>query len=74
MQSSAKTVTEYIASFPPERAEAIKKVRAVILKNPPPGYEENMNWGMISYEMPLSKFPATYNDQLLIVAGLASEK
>jgi len=74
MQSKAKSVAQYLASLPPERAEAIKKVRAVILKNLPPGYEENMNWGMISYQIPLSIFPDTYNGQPLLVAALASEK
>ncbi|MEX0622036.1 MAG: DUF1801 domain-containing protein [Candidatus Woykebacteria bacterium] len=74
MQSNAKTVEEYISSLTAERAEAIKKVREVILKNLPPGYEENMNWGMISYEIPLSKFSDTYNKQPLGIVALASQK
>ncbi len=74
MQSAAATVEEYIASLPPERQEAIKSVRKVILENLPQGYQETMNWGMISYEIPLSVYPDTYNKQPLSYAALASQK
>lgn len=74
MQSTAATVEEYIASLPPERREAIKTVRKVILDNLPHGYQETMNWGMISYEVPLSVYPDTYNKQPLSYAALASQK
>ena len=53
MQSSASSVQEYLESLPENRREAIKQVREVILKNLPMGIEETMNWGMISYEVPL---------------------
>ena len=33
-----------------------------------------MNWGMISYEVPLSVCPDTYNGQPLLYAALASQK
>ena len=33
-----------------------------------------MNWGMISYEVPLSTCPDTYNGQPLMYAALASQK
>jgi len=33
-----------------------------------------MNWGMISYEVPLSVYPDTYNKQPLMFAALASQK
>lgn len=74
MQSKAKTVQEYIHSLPEDRRLQIKKVRAVIRKNLPKGYKEAMNWGMISYEVPLSVYPDTYNGQPLGYAALASQK
>ena len=74
MRSEAKSVSEYINSLPEERKQAIQKVRKVILDNLPNGIEENMNWGMISYEIPLSIHPDTYNKQPLMFAALASQK
>jgi hypothetical protein len=33
-----------------------------------------MNWGMITYEVPLEVYPDTYNKQPLMFAALASQK
>ncbi|MEK6821362.1 MAG: DUF1801 domain-containing protein [archaeon] len=74
VRSSATTVTAYLASLPKERAAVIKAVRAVIKKNLPKGYVEVMNWGMISYEIPLKTYHITYNKQPLPYAGLAAQK
>jgi uncharacterized protein YdhG (YjbR/CyaY superfamily) len=74
MQSKAATVEEYLAELPPERREQIEAVRAVILENLPEGYEEAMNWGMISYQVPLAVYPDTYNKQPMMYAALASQK
>ena len=49
-------------------------MRDVILANLPDGYVETMNWGMISYEVPLETYPDTYNGQPLSYAALASQK
>jgi hypothetical protein len=74
MQSKATTVTEYLAELPEDRRAALKKVRAVIRKHLPKGYQEGMQYGMISYAIPLKKFPKTYNGQPLALASLASQK
>ena len=74
MQSNAKTVDEYLSKIPEDRKNAIQKVREVILANLPEGIVETMNWGMISYEVPLSVYPDTYNGKSLSFAGLASQK
>lgn len=74
MKSSAQTVTEYLDDLPPERLEAIETVREVILANLPEGFEEAINWGMIAYQVPLSRYPDTYNKQPLLMAALASQK
>ena len=74
MQSSAKTVHEYLDELPAERLEAVETVRDVILENLPEGFEEVMNWGMITYQVPLSRYPDTYNKKPLMLAALASQK
>lgn len=74
MRSDAKTVDEYLASLPEDRRAAIAAVRGTILRELPAGYEEVMNWGMISYQVPLETHPDTYNGQPLMYAALASQK
>jgi hypothetical protein len=49
-------------------------VRDVVLQHLPEGYREAMNWGMISYEVPLERYPSTYNKQPLGYAALAAQK
>ena len=74
MRSEAKTVDGYLAELPRDRREAISAVWRVIVENLPDGYEEAMNWGMITYQVPLSTYPETYNKQPLMYAALASQK
>jgi len=72
--SKAATVEEYLAEFPVDRREVIAAVRKVVLKNLPKGYREGMNFGMIAYEIPLERYPVTYNKQPLMYAALAAQK
>lgn len=74
MQSNANTVEDYLAELPLERRKALEKVRRTILDHLPDGYEEVMNWGMITYQIPLERYPDTYNDRPLMYAALASQK
>ena len=74
MQSNAQTVEEYLSALPEERRETIEAVRRTILKHLPEGYEEVMNWGMITYQVPLEVYPDTYNGKPLMYAALASQK
>ncbi len=74
MRSSAATVDQYLSELPDNRLEAIEAVRDVILENLPDGFEEAMNWGMITYQVPLERYPDTYNKQPLMMAALASQK
>src|SRR4029078_6325705 len=73
-RSTASTVDEYLASLPEERRAVISAVREVVLRNLPAGYQETMNWGAISYEVPLERYPTTYNGQPLSFAALAAQK
>jgi hypothetical protein len=72
--SRANTVREYLAGLPADRRAAIAAVRKVIRDHLPDGYEEGMLYGMISYYVPLSRYPTTYNGQPLALASLASQK
>jgi len=74
MQSTAETVAEYLAGLTQDRRQAIEQVRRTILDHLPQGYEEAMNWGMITYQIPLDRYPDTYNGQPLMYAALASQK
>lgn len=74
MRSSVTTVADYLAALAEDRREAVTRVRRVIIDHLPEGYEEAMNWGMISYEVPLATYPDTYNGQPLMYTALASQK
>ena len=74
MKSEALTVEEYLAELPLDRRQTIDQVRQIILDNLPEGYEEEMNWGMITYQVPLDVYPNTYNKQPLMYAALANQK
>ena len=61
MQSKVKNVTDYLKEVPEERAPYFSKLRDVILKNIPKGFEECMQYGMIGYVVPHSIFPDGYH-------------
>ena len=73
-RSNASTVDEYLDELAPDRRGQIETVREVVLENLPDGYSESMNWGMITWEIPLERYPKTYNKQPLMYAALASQK
>lgn len=74
MRSDAKTVEEYLDQLPDDRREALSEIRDFVLAALPNGIEEEMRWGMISYSVPLSMEPDTYNGEPLMYAALASQK
>jgi len=75
MVSSTTTIpTDYLASLPQDRREVISTIRDLILENLPEGYQETINWGMLSYEVPLETYPDTYNHKPLNYIGLAAQK
>jgi hypothetical protein len=74
VKSAATTVEQYLEELPPDRRASAATVRDVILRNLPKGYEESVAWGMITYALPLERYPDTYNGQPLCYAALASQK
>ncbi len=77
MQSKAKTAEEYIDSLPDERKKVIIAIRREILNNLPKGFEETMQYGMISYVVPHKLYPAGYHTNpkdALPFMSIASQK
>ncbi len=77
MTSNASTPEEYINELPEERKEVISKLREVINKNLPKGFEEGMGYGMLSYHIPHSIYPDGYHctpELPLPFMNLASQK
>ena len=72
--SKAKTVDEYLAELPEERRAVVSAVRDLVNRHVPEGYVETMSWGMVCWEIPLSRYPTTYNKQPLSYVALAAQK
>ena len=77
MQSKASTIEEYLDTLPEERKNAINKLREIINRNIPKGFEEVINYGMIGWVVPHSIYPKGYhcNTKLpLPFLNIASQK
>ena len=61
MKYKAGSADQYIEQLPGDRKEAVSTLRGVILKNLPEGFEEQINYGMIGYVVPLSVYPKGYH-------------
>lgn len=77
MRSEAETVNEYLQSLPAERKEVVSKLRMVVRKNLPKGFEEVIGYGMIGYVVPFKLYPQGYHcnpETPLPFMGIASQK
>ncbi len=74
VKSAAKTVKAYLAELPKEKRDVISAVRKMVLDHLPKGYQEAMGFGMINYQIPLERYPDTYNGQPLMAVALAAQK
>jgi uncharacterized protein YdhG (YjbR/CyaY superfamily) len=72
--AAASTIDEYLAALPEDRRRTLTAVRDVINTNLPAGYEEALQYGLILWNVPLSRYPDTYNKEPLCLVGLASQK
>lgn len=66
------TVTQWLASVPAERKDAINAVRAVVNEHLPEGYEETVDWGMLAWVVPLATLRNTHNGHPLMLAALGA--
>ena len=55
------TVPAYIKTLPDERQVAMKKLRTVIQKNLPKGFQETISYKMPAYVVPHSAYPDGYH-------------
>ena len=67
-------VAAYLAKLPPGVREEIARVRDVVSAHISPGFEERVLGGMIVWQVPLARYPDTYNGQALWYAALAPRK
>lgn len=61
MQYKAESPEDYIKQLPPERQEAVTKLRNTVLKNLPKGFEEQISYGMLGFVVPHSLYPDGYH-------------
>jgi len=55
------TVNSYLEQLTTDRVEPMMKLRQAILDHLPKGFEECINYGMLSYVVPHSIYPAGYH-------------
>lgn len=61
MQYKANSPEEYIKQLPPERQAAVSKLKGIITKNLPKGFQEQMSYGMLGWVVPHSTYPDGYH-------------
>lgn len=61
MRIEADSVDEYLSHLEPARADAVGRILDTLRANLPPGFEETMQYGMPSFVVPLSRYPAGYH-------------
>ena len=77
MQSKAATPSEYYENLLEDRKEPMNKLREIISKNLPEGFQEYIDYGMPGWSVPHSTYPAGYhcNPKIpLPFIGIASQK
>ena len=74
VRRDASSVDGYLASLPADRREVVERTLALVREHIPDGFEEGMNYGMIGWFVPLSRYPDTYNGQPLGIVSLAAQK
>jgi hypothetical protein len=72
MRINANSIEEYLNQLSDDRKIAISSLRKIIIDNLPKGYKETVEYGAISFIVPLEKF--SINDQPLAYISIASQK
>lgn len=71
------TIEHYINQLAPDRQESMSKLRQNLQKNLPAGFEETLQYGMITYVVPHSLYPKGYHckpTDALPFISIASQK
>ncbi len=76
MQIKASTPEEYISQLTEDHKGIINQLREVVSKNLPTGFEEQILYQMITFVVPLSRYPKGYlnNKTPLPFLSIASQK
>ncbi|HUJ13890.1 MAG TPA: DUF1801 domain-containing protein [Thermoanaerobaculia bacterium] len=67
-------ISEFLEQIPETRKADVIRLRKLIRKNLPKGYEETVVKNMLVYQVPLARYPDTYNGNALWYVALASQK
>jgi hypothetical protein len=73
-KAPATSVATFLSSLTVERRKDLERVRNVVRKHLPKGYEEAVSKNMLVYQVPFERYSDTYNGQPLWYAALASQK
>jgi hypothetical protein len=73
-ENKSKTVAEYLAGLPDDRRAVVTRLRSFVKKHIPRGYKEQIGFGAITYAVPLTTLPDTYNGEPLCYAAIAAQK
>lgn len=71
------TPTSYIENLPDDRKQVVQEIRKIIVENLPEGFEETIQYGMLSWVVPHSIYPKGYHCDTktpLPFLSLASQK
>ena len=73
-KNSTTSVASFLDKLSPERRREVERLRKVLRRHMPRGYEEVISKNMLVYQVPLQLYSDTYNKQPLWYVALASEK
>ncbi len=77
MKIEANSVEDYLNQVPEERSLSFRKLYETISQNLPPGFQEQLSYGMIGWSISLETYPAGYHctpNTPLPFINLASQK
>ena len=61
MKIEANSVEEYLNEVPEERKASFRKLYETVSQNLPPGFHEQLSYGMIGWSIPLETYPDGYH-------------
>ena len=77
MKIEANSVEEYLNEISEERKASFRKLYETVSQNLPPGFQEQLSYGMIGWSIPLETYPDGYHctpNTPLPFINLASQK
>lgn len=74
MRAEATTLAAYLEEIPDKWRPIVVKLRELVLENLRDGFDEVVNWGMLTYEVPLATSGKTYNGKPLMYVAIGAQK